>query len=170
MGKCRCISKPIKRFCFSYADKIADKWCLIVIKKYTHKYINKRNKLGLDNNIYDLTERIEPSNVPGLNDFVNNLQIDLNHEKSLAHCKVREYWLRRGPRLIIVLLITILITIGLAIWLIDTTINDHILSILIGINLILFNIYMLYQRLIDAISGAMMRIGHDHYTKWKSEL
>ena len=53
MGKCRCISKPIKRFCFSYADKIADKWCLIVIKKYTHKYINKRNKLGLDNNIYD---------------------------------------------------------------------------------------------------------------------
>ena len=26
---------------------------------------------------------------------------------------------------------------------------------------------MLYQRLIDSISGAMMRIGHDHYNKWK---
>ena len=124
--------------------------------------------MGLDNNLGDLD--IQPSDVQGLNDFLNDLQIELDQEKSLAHGKVREYWLRRGPRLLIVLLFTILSTIGLAQWLIDTTINDHILSILIGINMILFNIYMLYQRLIDAISGAMMRIGHDHYNKWKSEL
>ena len=25
----------------------------------------------------------------------------------------------------------------------------------------------LYQRLNDSISGAMMRIGHDHYNSWK---
>ena len=29
---------------------------------------------------------------------------------------------------------------------------------------------MLYQRLIDSISGAMMRIGHDHYIDWKHNI
>ena len=51
----------------------------------------------------------------------------------------------------------------------DVTSNEHTYSILIGVNMILYNIYMLYQRLIDSISGAMMRIGHDHYNNWKND-
>lgn len=167
MGICRFISKPIKRFYFYYADTVADKWSLTVREKYKNKYIKKRIKLELDN---ELSETSDVSNVPGLNTFLHNLQIDLNKEKGLAHGKVREYWLRRGPRLLLVLVFTILSTLGLAYLLIEPTRNDQILSILVGINMILFNIYMLYERLIDAISGAMMRIGHDHYTKWKLEL
>ena len=27
---------------------------------------------------------------------------------------------------------------------------------------------MLYQRLPDSVSSAMMRIGHDHYNNWKN--
>lgn len=167
MGICRFISKPIKRFYFYYADKVADKWSLIVREKYKSKYIKKRIKLNLDNEVFETSN---VSNVPGLNTFLYNLQIDLDKEKGLARGKVREYWLRRGPRLLLVLVLTILTTLGLAYLLIEPTRNDTTLSILVGINMILFNIYMLYERLIDAISGAMMRIGHDHYTKWKSEL
>ena len=164
MGFFRCVSKPIKRFLFSCADSVADNWKVIVVEKYTKKFTNKRIKLNLDN------ELTQTSDVPGLNIFLANLQNDLNKEKGLAHSKVREYWLRRGPRLLLVLILTIIITLGLAYLLIEPSRNDQILSILIGFNMIIFNIYLLYQRLIDAISGAMMRIGHDHYTKWKSEL
>ena len=164
MGFFRFLSKPIKRFYFYYADKVADKWSLIVRQKYTNKFIKKRIKLNLDN------ELVPTSDIPGLNIFLINLQNDLDKEKGLAHGKVREYWLRRGPRMLVVLIITILSTLGLAYLLIEPTRNDQILSILVGVNMIIFNMYLLYQRLIDAISGAMMRIGHDHYTRWKSEL
>jgi hypothetical protein len=164
MGMLRCLSKPIKRYFFSYADKISDNWILIVSNKYVTKYIRKLNK-DTTTESYDSSQynhRIDLIN------FKNNLEYDLYKEKGLAHSKVREYWLRRGPRLLILLLITILITIGLAACLLDRSINDYIFSILVGINLILCSFYMLYQRLIDSISGAMMRIGHDHYTEWKN--
>ena len=164
MGFFRCISKPIKRFLFYYADLVADKWANNVVEKYTKKFTKKRIKLNIDN------ELTQTSDVPGLNIFLINLKNDLNTEKGLAHAKVREYWLRRGPRLIIVLFLTIIITLGLAYILIEQSSNDQILSVLIGVNMIIFNIYLLYQRLIDAISGAMMRIGHDHYTRWKTEI
>ena len=164
MGYFRCLSKPIKRFLFYYADKVANEWALIVVEKYTNKFIKKRIKLNLDNELTQTTD------IPGLNNFLINLQYDLNKEKGLAHGKVREYWLRRGPRMLLVLIITVLSTLGLALLLIEPTRNDQILSILVGVNMIIFNMYLLYQRLIDAISGAMMRIGHDHYTRWKSEL
>ena len=164
MGFFRCVSKPIKRFFFYYADLVAEKWTTIVVQKYTKKFTKKRIKLNLDN------EPTQTSNVPGLNIFLINLQNDLDKEKGLAHGKVREYWLRRGPRLLLVLILTIIITLGLAYILIEPSKNDQILSILVGINMIIFNMYLLYQRLIDAISGAMLRIGHDHYTRWKSEI
>ena len=48
MGRCRCLSKPIKRFFFAYADKISEKWIIIVSRKYTLKYINKLNKLNYE--------------------------------------------------------------------------------------------------------------------------
>ena len=65
---------------------------------------------------------------------------------------------------------TILITIGLAELLIDITYEEQIYSMLVGINMFLFSIYMLYQRLTDSISGTMMKIGHDHYNQWKNNL
>ena len=164
MGRCRCLSKPIKRFFFAYADKISEKWILIVSRKYTLKYINKLNKLN-----YELDSSQYHHNY-GLIKYTNNLNSALNREKSLAHSKVREYWLRRGPRLLIVLIFTILITVGLAELLVDVTYEEHIYSMLVGINMFLFSIYMLYQRLTDSISGTMMKIGHDHYNQWKNNL
>ena len=194
MGYFRCLSKPCKRFYFSHADKIADKWIVIVSDKYVLKYIKKLNKLhrktnnienvvNNDNSDLEKDSDLEEDNedeeyptdvvvleynlIPGLEYYYHKLKNKLEDERGLAHSKVREYWLRRGPRLIIVLLITIAVTIILSELLLERTWNDHLFSMLVGLNLILCSLYMLYQRLNDSISGAMMRIGHDHYNSWK---
>ena len=41
MGYFRFLFKPIKRFYFYYADKVAEKWSSIVREKYTKKFIRK---------------------------------------------------------------------------------------------------------------------------------
>lgn len=166
MGRFRCLSKPFKRYCFKYADKICDHWIEIVKKKYTKKYINKLNKI-LGHELYDINNF---ENVPGLEDFSVELHNKLVSEKGLAHSKVREYWLRRPPRLLIVLIISILITIGLAELLIEVSHNEHVHYLLISLNLLIFTVYLLYQRLIDSISCSMMRIGHDTYKNWKGNI
>lgn len=162
MGQFRFLFKPVKRFLFYIGDTIADRWYLIALTKYKNKHKNKYKKLGI--NYQNTIDNINFKN------YSIDLEQKLTSEKGLSHGKVREYWLRRGPRLLLVLIITIGSTVSLSHWLINPTRNEHILSILIGINMILFNMYLLYQRLADSISGAMMKIGHDHYTVWKSNV
>lgn len=171
MGSFRCLSKPCKRFFFSYADQRSNLWIDKVSHKYIQKYINKIHKL----NIVSLPDREviwnnyeEYYRVPGLSIFIYELQNKLNKEKGIGHSKVREYWLRRGPRLLVILLFTILITIGMGSLLLQRTRDEHIFSVLVGLNLMICSLYMLYKRLDDSISGNMMRIGHDHYTQWKN--
>ena len=96
MGRFRFLSKPCKRYFFYYADKVANQWFFIVVNKYKLKYINKRKKIGLDNEA-EIRETKDSSTIPGLDDFLIELKNQLEKEKSLAHGKVREYWLRRGP-------------------------------------------------------------------------
>ena len=64
-----------KTFSLYYADKVANEWALIVVEKYTNKFIKKRIKLNLDNELTQTTD------IPGLNNFLINLQCDLNKEK-----------------------------------------------------------------------------------------
>lgn len=171
MGRFRWLTKPTKRYFFAYADKVSNKWVDIVSKKYTLKYINKINKIKNDFSID--AESLEPSEyylIPGLDIYREKLIEILDNEKGLGHSKVREYWLRRGPRLLLILLLTISITIGFAELLLDVSYEEHMYSVLVGINMLLYRIYMLYERLIDSIAGNMMRKGHDHYNKWKNNL
>ena len=157
------------------------------------KFINKLNKNhretnNIENDINDDNSDLEKDSdleedeeyptddmvleynlIPGLEYYYHKLKNKLEEERGLAHSKVREYWLRRGPRLLIVLLITLVVTIILSELLLERTWNDHLFSMLVGLNLILCSLYMLYQRLNDSISGAMMRIGHDHYNSWKDK-
>jgi hypothetical protein len=166
MGRFRCLSKPLKRFMFSHADKVSERWVEKSSKKYTLKYINKINKL----NNYDTVEDFDPkkyNTIIGLNDFRCDLLVILNKEKGLAHGKVREYWLRRGPRLLITLIAIIIITFLLANYLTEASYDDNIYSLIISISMVIYSMYMLYQKLIDSIAGAMLRKGHDHYKEWK---
>ena len=169
MGRFRWLIKPTKRYFFAYADKVSDKWIHIVSKKYTLKYINKINKIKSDFSVD--AEALDPSEyylIPGLDIYREKLIEVLHNEKGLGHSKVREYWLRRGPRLLLILLLTISVTIGFAELLLDVSYEEHMYSMLVGINMFLYSVYMLYARLIDSIAGNMMRKGHDHYNKWKN--
>ena len=126
---CRCLTKPFKRFVFRYGDSVSEDWKITVKRKYLLKYINKEVKVrnggslpkDFDGRLYiakDGTLNVEnieacnvTSNIEGLKEFDAKITKALNKEKSLAHSKVREYWLRRGPRLFLVMLFTIVFTI-----------------------------------------------------------
>ena len=168
MGRFRCLSKPLKRFLFSHADKVSERWVEITSKKYTLKYINKINKLNDNDTVEDFDHR-KYNTIMGLNHYRCDLLTILNKEKGLAHGKVREYWLRRGPRVLISLILIIIITFLLANYLTETSYNDNVYSLIISISMIIYSIYMLYQKLIDSIAGAMLRKGHDHYKEWKNK-
>ncbi len=169
MCECRWLSKPTKRFFFAHADKVSEKWIKIVYNKYALKYTNKLRKRCNLEKLNDF-DKAKYNTIPGLLIFLHELDYKFDKAKGLAHGKVREYWLRRGPRLLIILIAVIIFTILLAEYLTDVTKDEHIYSLLIGINMILFNIYMLYQKLIDSISSSIMRVGHDHYKNWKDNL
>lgn len=166
MGIFKFISKPVKRYLFYHGDQIEKYWYKIVYQKYKNKFINKNKKINNQANL----KIINIENTDLMIEYMSKLEEKLNNELGLAHSKVREYWLRRGPRLCLVLFITIGFTALLSNIIIKPTRNEHILSILLGLNMFLFNIYMLYNRLVDSISGNMMKIGHNHYVLWKSTI
>ena len=142
MGNFRWITKPTKRYFFSYAGKISLKWNNKVLDKYALKYINKLKKNKNEETITKLIDSSLFYTIPGLNIYLEELKQKLNKEKGLAHGKVREYWLRRGPRNLMILIFTIFITIGFSELLLDITPDEHYYSIIIGINIVLFNLYI----------------------------
>jgi len=106
-------------------------------------------------------------------DFVNYI-IDLNNinkkDLGLDHSKVREYWLKRGPRIFITSIIFVISNYLLYRYLkkIDYYTNIYLISI--NIITLLLSFYMLYFRLPDSIESAVARTTHDYYVKYKENL
>lgn len=151
MGRCRCISKPFKRYAFKLSKRIATEQVRKVYVKYTGKYKNKCVK----NNI--------PSR--GLHIFQMTLREKLANEQSVSHGKTREYWMLRGPRLFLIIFIGIVSNIICNLFIKDDP--EILFSMSSGSIWLILSAYMLYQRLPDAISSSLMRVGHDHYIEWK---
>ena len=88
----------------------------------------------------------------------------------LDHSKVREYWLRRGPRIFIISIILLISNYVLYIYFkkIDKNTNNYL--ILINIITLLLSLYMLYYRLPDSIESAIARTTHDYYVKYKKNI
>ena len=153
MGKYRFISKPFKRLAFMHSKNISNKSLLVVHKKYCSKFIKKFKK--------------HEKNLQGLDEFQIILLQKLQNEIALSHSKTREYWLRRGPRLIMILCIGMIINIIL-----DQQFQkdpEIFVSIYNSLIWVILSTYMLYQRLPDAIIASHMRIGHEHYNQWKKD-
>ena len=151
MGNWRFISKYFKRKAFRKSRIIADNAAIHVYEKYYFKFLNKFRK----------------NNIPvyGLTSYQAELLRKLTIEKGVAHGKTREYWLLRGPRLFLTVLLGVILNIGC-----NQTIQnnpDIIGSISSGVILLIVSAYMLYQRLPDSILASLMRVGHDHYNDWK---
>jgi len=106
-------------------------------------------------------------------DFVNYI-INLNNinkkDLGLDHSKVREYWLKRGPRIFITSIIFVISNYLLYRYLkkIDYYTNIYLISI--NIITLLLSFYMLYFRLPDSIESAVARTTHDYYVKYKENL
>ena len=165
MVNLRCLSKPFKRVLFNHADILSENISRDVYQKYILKFINKSRKRQ---NLEKIKYIKSPSDIKIFNflSFSRILKMKLNRESSLAHSKVREYWLRRGPRL----LLSLLITLGINILLSKIILNErnYLYSILLSLNITMFTLYMLYKRLPDSIHATMMRTGHIYYNQWKS--
>tara|TARA_B100000795_G_scaffold242835_1_gene206344 strand:+ start:1757 stop:2419 length:663 start_codon:yes stop_codon:yes gene_type:complete len=106
-------------------------------------------------------------------DFVNYI-INLNNIKKkdlgLDHSKVREYWLKRGPRIFITSIIFVVINYLLYRYFKKIDYETNIYLISINIIALFLSFYMLYYRLPDSIESAVARTTHDYYVKYKENL
>ena len=85
----------------------------------------------------------------------------------LSHSKVREYWLRRGPRQLWVYVFMCLFTLGVAELRGFPTNEDRIYTVVVGFVALCVGVFMLYYRLPDSLDGSIMRSAHDYYVRRK---
>ena len=160
MGYCRFWTKWLKRKAFAVGDGIVDESAKNTAKKYIGKAEKKMEKKGaLPAGATSREEELEA--------FRETLLAKLNREKGLGHCKVREYWLRRAPRLFCVTLIILGINLLMREYLKADPDADRVFVIIMSIVLLIGSLYMLYRRLPDAVEAGMLRVGHDYYARWK---
>ena len=86
----------------------------------------------------------------------------------LDHSKVREYWLKRGPRIFLTSTFFIILNYILYSYFKDIDYNTQLYLIIINIIALISSFYMLYYRLPDSIESAIARTTHDHYVKYKN--
>ncbi len=103
-------------------------------------------------------------------DYIIQLKIINEKDVGLDHSKVREYWLKRGPRILISSIILLLSNYILYIYLKEIDSKTNIYLIIINIVALFLSIYMLYYRLHDSIESAVARTSHDYYVKVKKKL
>ena len=152
-------------------NKLNDNELLNII---LNKEIDLNNLLKIINN-----HLIYNSNILDIYDYelifnFSNYIIELkknNHKDiGLDHSKVREYWLKRGPRILVVWLILLLSNYILYIYIKEIDNKTNIYLIIINIIALFLSIYMLYYRLPDSIESAVARTSHDYYVKIKKKI
>ena len=85
----------------------------------------------------------------------------------LDHGKVREYWIKRGPRMGATMVIFSLYSILLTELTGDVTNTDRLRSLAIGGCALIIAFYMLFHRLPDSIDSSICRSAHDFYVQTK---
>jgi len=160
----------------------SDKNIILLIDKLAHNdlLIKLENDDNLDNifkkiNNYLInnTNILDIYNYEFILDFGNYI-VNLNNinkkDLGLDHSKVREYWLKRGPRIFITSIVLLTSNYILYVYLKKIDFKTNIYLISINLIALLLSIYMLYYRLPDSIESAIARTTHDYYVKNKNEL
>ena len=93
----------------------------------------------------------------------------LEKNKGLDHSKVREYWLARGPRLLLTALIYLIFLIICQEFLKGdgASRDDRAYTVVVNIMAFFIAVWLLYRRLGDAIEGVVARSSHDFYVLHK---
>ncbi len=104
-----------------------------------------------------------------LSNYINNLNNIYKKDIGLDHSKVREYWLKRGPRILISSFIFIIYNYIGYIYIKEENKNLKINIYMLSINILglILAVYMLYFRLPDSIESAIARSTHDYYVLYK---
>lgn len=151
-------------------DKLNNEELLKIFEKNKNKNLNEilkiiNNYLINNSNVLDIYDYILIYNFAN---YILELKIINEKDIGLDHSKVREYWLKRGPRIFISSIVLLLANYILYIYFkkIDTETNMYL--IIINIIALLLSIYMLYYRLPDSIESAVARTSHDYYVKVKN--
>ena len=153
-------------------DKLNNKELLEKIEKDKNKNVNEtlkliNNYLINNSNILDIYDYILIYNFAN---YIIELKKINEKDIGLDHSKVREYWLKRGPRILISSIVLLLSNYILYIYLKQIDNNTNIYLVAINIIALLLSIYMLYYRLPDSIESAVARTSHDYYVKIKKTL
>jgi hypothetical protein len=94
----------------------------------------------------------------------------LEKNKGLDHSKVREYWLARGPRLLLTALIYLVFLIICQEVLKGDKVSrdDRAYTVVVNVIAFFIAVWLLYRRLGDAIEGVVARSSHDFYVLHKT--
>lgn len=130
--------------------------------------INIINNYLLNNS--KITEIYDYNLVIDFTNYIIELNIINKKDIGLDHAKVREYWLKRGPRIFITSILLVSCNYILHISFKETDYYTNIYLILINMIALLLSFYMLYYRLPDSIESAIARTTHDYYVKTKNNL
>ena len=103
-----------------------------------------------------------------LSSYIYNLYEINKKDIGLDHSKVREYWLKRGPRIFLTSTFLIILNYILYSYFKKIDYNTQLYLIIINIIALISSFYMLYYRLPDSIESAIARTTHDHYAKYKN--
>tara|TARA_B110000259_G_C14034421_1_gene408523 strand:+ start:275 stop:922 length:648 start_codon:yes stop_codon:yes gene_type:complete len=145
---------------------------LNIIVKY--KNTNLNDMLNIINNYLinntNLLDIYDYELIYNFSDYIIQLKIINEKDVGLDHSKVREYWLKRGPRIFISSIVLLLVNYILYIYLKEIDIKTNIYLILINTIALFLSIYMLYYRLPDSIESAVARTSHDYYVKIKKKI
>ena len=101
--------------------------------------------------------------------YIYNLKEINKKDIGLDHSKVREYWLKRGPRILISSFLFIIYNYIGYIYIKEDNKNIKINIYMLSLNILalILAIYMLYFRLPDSIESAIARSTHDYYVLYK---
>lgn len=153
-------------------NKLNNEELLNIIVKYKNTDLNDMLKL-INNYLIDNTNILDIYDyrlIYNFSDYIIQLKIINEKDVGLDHSKVREYWLKRGPRILISSIILLLSNYILYIYLKEIDTKTNIYLIIINIVALFLSIYMLYYRLPDSIESAVARTSHDYYVKVKKNI
>jgi len=101
-------------------------------------------------------------------DYALGLGAAVDKNRGLDHSKVREYWLQRGPRLLITALLFFSFVLVCQETLRRNPVQDRLYLYAVNTVGLLIAIWMLYFRLQDSIEASVARTAHDFYVEYKS--
>ena len=181
------LRKLFRRWAFARGRRFTNEAIEYFVRKYVRKYVRKLKKTGEidlgDDDLGDVIDRLIAGEsvraahprvgaaADAMVAFTAELRVRVDGNLGLSHSKVREYWLYRGPRQLVLALVFVAGTLG-----IQEVTHPHPSTrtrgahLATGLLALATALFALYYRLPDSIRASVSRSAHDHYVSSKRTL